>query len=226
MIRARFAKRLALFTLRVDFSADGMTTILWGESGAGKTSILDCIAGLRSPDSGEIELDGRLIFSSGEGIDVSPRERRIGYVFQDYALFPHLSAEGNIALALPPRERHRALEYLERFGLARMRTRRPGELSGGERQRLALARAIAIEPRLLLLDEPFSALDRATRETTYREFLALRDALGIGTILVTHSKAEADLLGQRVIEIREGTGRSGECERVAIAVPTRHKERV
>jgi molybdate transport system ATP-binding protein len=217
MIRARFEKRLPLFLLRVDFEADGMTTILWGESGAGKTSILDCIAGLRPPDSGEIELDGKLLFSSEAGIDLPPRERRIGYVFQDYALFPHLTAEGNVALALPPREKRRALELLERFGLAKLRSRRPGELSGGERQRLALARAIAIQPRLLLLDEPFNALDRATREATYREFLAFRDELGIGAILVTHSKAEADLLGQRIIEIREGSGPSGECERVACA---------
>jgi len=215
MMRARFTKRLPLYVLRADFEADGMTTILWGESGAGKTTILDCIAGLKSPDEGEIELDGRILFSSGRGIEVPARDRGIGYVFQDYALFPHLSALENVALALPRRDRARALEYLERFGLVRLRSRRPGELSGGERQRLALARALAIEPRLLLLDEPFSALDRATREATYREFLALRDGLGIGSILVTHSRSEAELLGQRVIEIREAAGPEGESERVA-----------
>jgi molybdate transport system ATP-binding protein len=222
MILARFSLRLPLFTLRVDFQSDGMTTILWGESGAGKTSILDCITGLRTPDSGEIVLDGRILFSSLRGIDLPPRERRIGYVFQDYALFPHLTAEGNVALALPPRERHRARMYLERFGLGRLGSHRPGELSGGERQRLALARAIAIEPQILLLDEPFSALDRATREVTYREFLDLRDSLGIPAILVTHSRSEAALLGQRVIEIREETVGSDGYERIA----SEAKERV
>lgn len=217
MMRARFWKRLPLFTLRADFAVDGMTTILWGESGAGKTTILDCLAGLKVPDSGEIELDGRALFSSERGIDVPARKRGIGYVFQDYALFPHLSALDNVALALSRRERRRAFELLERFGLARSGARRPAQLSGGERQRLALARALAIKPRLLLLDEPFSALDRATREATYREFLALRGELGIGTILVTHSGAEARLLGQRVIEVREATGAEGESERRAEA---------
>ncbi|MCE5256398.1 MAG: ATP-binding cassette domain-containing protein [Spirochaetaceae bacterium] len=215
MIRANFVKRLPLFTLKVGFEADRMTTILWGESGAGKTSILDCIAGVKSPDSGEIELNGRLVFSSVKGIDVPPRERQIGYVFQDYLLFPHLSAEGNVALALPSKEKYKAQEYLERFGLLKLKNRRPGQLSGGERQRLALARALATAPQLLLLDEPFSALDLKTREQTYREFIALRDELGICTILVTHSKTEADMLGQQVIEIREELGPAGEYERVA-----------
>ncbi|MCE1196250.1 ATP-binding cassette domain-containing protein, partial [bacterium] len=191
MIRARFEKRLPLFSLRADFCATDATTILWGDSGAGKTTILDCIAGLCSPDSGDIILDGGYLFSSSRGVDLPPRERRIGYVFQDYALFP----QG---------EKRRAAEFLERFGLARLKSSRPGELSGGERQRLALARALATKPRLLLLDEPFNALDRVTKEATRREYLALRDELGVCSILVTPSKAEADLLGQRVIEIREG----------------------
>ncbi len=215
MIRARFEKRLPLFSLRADFCATDATTILWGDSGAGKTTILDCIAGLCSPDSGDIILDGSYLYSSSRDIDLPPRERGIGYVFQDYALFPHLTAEGNISVALPPGEKRRAAEFLERFGLARLKSSRPGELSGGERQRLALARALATKPRLLLLDEPFNALDRATKEATRREYLALRDELGVCSILVTHSKAEADLLGQRVIEIRESAGLLGEYEHVA-----------
>lgn len=204
MIQADFEKRLPLFTVRVALAVDAVTAILWGESGSGKTSILDCIAGLVTPDSGHIALNGTTVYSSELGINLPPRERRVGYVFQDYALFPHLNAEDNIALALPPRERARAMAYLERFGIAHLRKRRPPVLSGGERQRLALARALATRPRVLLLDEPFSALDKASKEGTYREFLSLRDELGMSVILVTHSRQEAEALGNTIIELRDG----------------------
>jgi molybdate transport system ATP-binding protein len=182
----------------------GHTAILRGESGSGKTTILECIAGLAVPDSGEIVLEDRIVFSKELGIDLPPRERRVGYVFQDYALFPHLTARENVSLALGRKEKGKADEYLERFGLSSLSGRKPGLLSGGERQRLALARALATEPRLLLLDEPFSALDRATREETYREFLALRDGLETSVLLVTHSRSEAELLGHRVLELADG----------------------
>ncbi|HPE90545.1 MAG TPA: ATP-binding cassette domain-containing protein [Spirochaetia bacterium] len=204
MIEADFEKALPLFTLRARFVVDSVTAILWGESGSGKTTVLDCIAGLASPDRGRIALDGATVFSSDEGVDLPPRERRVGYVFQDYALFPHLSAEENVALALPPGDRGLAREYLSRFGIDSLRKRRPPVMSGGERQRLALARALATRPRALLLDEPFSALDRATKETTYREFLALRDELAMSVVLVTHSRREAETLGHGVIELRDG----------------------
>ncbi len=204
MIEADFEKALPLFTLRARFVVDSVTAILWSESGSGKTTVLDCIAGLASPDRGRIALDGATVFSSDEGVDLPPRERRVGYVFQDYALFPHLSAEENVALALPPEDRGLAREYLSRFGIDRLRRRRPPVMSGGERQRLALARALATKPRVLLLDEPFSALDRATKETTYREFLALRDELAMSVVLVTHSRREAETLGHGVIELRDG----------------------
>ncbi len=204
MIEADFEKALPLFTLRARFVVDSVTAILWGESGSGKTTVLDCIAGLASPDRGRIALDGATVFSSDEGVDLPPRERRVGYVFQDYALFPHLSAEENVALALPPGDRGLAREYLSRFGIDSLRKRRPPVMSGGERQRLALARALATRPRALLLDEPFSALDRATKETTYREFLALRDELGMSVVLVTHSRREAETLGHGVVELRDG----------------------
>jgi molybdate transport system ATP-binding protein len=204
VIVASFEKRLPAFTIRADFSVDKATAILWGESGAGKTTILECIAGLVSPELGEIVLDDRMVFSSAMRLNLPPRERRVGYVFQDYALFPHLNAEENVALALRREDRRRAREYLDRFGLSRLAKSKPGQLSGGERQRLAIARALATQPRLLLLDEPFNALDRATREETYREFLALRDELEMSVLLVTHSRAEAELLGHRVLELRDG----------------------
>jgi len=204
MIRVAISKRLPHFDIRADFEVDRSTVILWGESGAGKTTVLDCIAGLRRPNEGRIELEGKTVFSSADGVDVPPRERGIGYVFQDYALFPHLSAEDNIAVALGRDGRETAKEFLERLGLWRQRKRKPGQLSGGERQRLALARALAIRPRLLLLDEPFSALDAVTREQTYREFLALRDDLEMSVLLVTHGMAEAERLGNRILELQDG----------------------
>lgn len=204
MIEADFQKTLPLFTLTARLSVDSVTAILWGDSGAGKTTILDCIAGLSTPDRGHIELNGTTVFSSGKGVDLPSRERRVGYVFQDYALFPHLSAEENVALAMAPSERGRAMEYLERFGLAHLRKGRPPMFSGGERQRLALARALATRPRVLLLDEPFSALDKATKEAAYREFLDIREELGMSVILVTHSRYEAETLGHGIVELREG----------------------
>lgn len=204
MIRVHIAKRLPAFELRAEFSVERSTAILWGESGAGKTTILECIAGLARPDSGEIVLEGRTVFSSELGLDLPPRERRAGYVFQDYALFPHLCAEDNVRIALPRDKKGKAREWLERFGLERVARSKPGLLSGGERQRLALARALAIEPRVLLMDEPFSALDRATRDETYREFRALRKELDMSVLLVTHSKAEAELLGDRILELSDG----------------------
>jgi molybdate transport system ATP-binding protein len=204
MIEARFEKRLPLSTLRVELVVEKITAILWGESGAGKTTILDCLAGLTAPDSGTIVLDGKTVFSSELGVNLPPQERHVGYVFQDYALFPHLSAQENIAIVLPAGEKARARGYLARFGLERLAKSKPAQLSGGERQRLAIARALATGPRVLLLDEPFSALDKRTREETYREFLSLREELAMSVILVTHSRNEAELLGHRIIELKDG----------------------
>ncbi len=206
MTLINFEKELPHATIRTAFIVEpGTTTVLRGESGAGKTTILNCIAGLASPERGEISLEGRSVFSSSSGLDLPPRLRRIGYVFQHYALFPHLSALENVALAMPREGRKRSLEILERFGLARHAKKRPALLSGGERQRLALARALAVEPRLLLLDEPFSALDTRTREATWREFLGYRSEIGAAVILVSHDRREAEILGHRIIEIIDGS---------------------
>lgn len=205
MVLINFEKRLPLFTLKAALMLEKrMTAILWGESGAGKTTLLECVAGLTDPERGEIVVEGRTLFSSARRVRVAPQERRVGLVFQSYALFPHLTAEENVAFALPRGERGSAAGYLQRFGIGHLHRRKPAYLSGGERQRLALARALAMKPRLLLLDEPFSALDRRTREETHREFLALRDELEMSVILVTHDRAEADLLGHRIYEIRDG----------------------
>ncbi len=205
MVLINFEKRLPLFTLKAALMLERrMTAILWGESGAGKTTLLECVAGLTDPERGEIVVEGRTLFSSARRVRLPPQQREVGLVFQSYALFPHLTAEENVAFALPRGERGRAAGYLERFGIGHLGRRRPSLLSGGERQRLALARALALKPKLLLLDEPFSALDRRTREETQGEFLSLRDELDMSVILVTHDRAEAELLGHRTYELRDG----------------------
>jgi molybdate transport system ATP-binding protein len=187
--------------------APGECLALAGPSGAGKTSVLNVVAGLLRPASGRVSCDGETWLDSERGTNAPPERRRCGYVFQDYALFPHLSAWRNVAYALPRRtgdRRAEALALLERFGMSSRAHARPRELSGGERQRVALARALAAKPRALLLDEPLSALDARTRAHAERELAAtLRDA-GVPALLVTHDFAEAALLGDRVAVIDAG----------------------
>jgi len=205
VILVNFEKQMPHFMLRAAFMVEGReTAILWGPSGAGKTTVLSCIAGLVDPDRGEIHVEGRTVFAPDKGVRLPPQERRVGLVFQTLALFPHMSALDNVAFAMPRAERHGAQELLERFRLGHLGHRRPAQLSGGERQRLALARALGARPRALLLDEPFSSLDRRTREETYREFLQLRKTIDMSVILVTHDRPEAELLGTRMYELRDG----------------------
>jgi molybdate transport system ATP-binding protein len=175
---------------------------LAGPSGAGKTSVLRTVAGLLRPRAGRVICGGDVWLDTARGIDVPPERRRCGYLFQEYALFGHLSAWRNVAYALhetPRGEREdRARELLDRFGLAARADARPATLSGGERQRVALARALARRPAALLLDEPLSALDARTRAAAARELAGvIRDA-GVPVLLVTHDFAEAALLGDRV----------------------------
>ena len=205
MILVNFEKQLPTFLLKAAVMIEGReTAILWGPSGAGKTTVLNCIAGLTDPDRGEIHVEGRIVFSPEKGISLPPQERKVGFVFQNFALFPHMTAEENVAFAMPRGKKGEAAALLERFRIAPLAHRRPSELSGGERQRLALARALAIRPKVLLLDEPFNALDRQTRDETYREFLALRATIDMSVILVTHDRSEAELLGTRIYELRDG----------------------
>ena len=205
MILVHFEKLLPQFLLRAACMVENReTAILWGPSGAGKTTVLSCIAGLADPDRGEIHVEGKTVFAPDKGIRLPPRERGVGLVFQTLALFPHMSAEENVAFAMSREERPRARELLQRFRLAELAHRRPAQLSGGERQRLALARALAARPKALLLDEPFNSLDRRTREETYREFRQLRASIDMSVILVTHDRGEAELLGTRIYELRDG----------------------
>ena len=155
------------FQLDVSFVLEKGITILFGASGAGKTTLLDCIAGLTEPERGRIAAGARILFDSEDGINLSALQRKIGYVFQDLALFPHLSVEANVAYGLgglkADDRRHRVAGALESLGISDLRVRRPGELSGGERQRVALARALVMQPSVLLLDEPLAALDMPVR---------------------------------------------------------------
>ena len=181
--------------------ADGCLALA-GPSGAGKTSVLRAIAGLRRPDAGRVTCGDAVWLDTAAGIDLPPERRRVGYVFQEHALFAHLSAWRNVAFglrALPRAQRRaRAMELLERFGVDHLADARPATLSGGERQRVALARALAPRPAALLLDEPLSALDARTRAAASRELASvLRDA-AVPAVLVTHDFAEAALLGDRV----------------------------
>ncbi|MCW5752071.1 MAG: ABC transporter ATP-binding protein, partial [Alphaproteobacteria bacterium] len=188
--------------------AAGEVLALVGPSGSGKSTILRCIAGILRPRRGRVAVNGEVWFDSERGVALSPRERAVGMVFQNYALFPHMSAIGNVMAAMDhlpaPARKARAVELLGLLHLAGLEDRRPAELSGGQQQRVALARAMAREPRVLLLDEPFSAVDKATRQRLYREIAGLREKFSIPVILVTHDIDEAIMLADRMSVLHHG----------------------
>jgi molybdate transport system ATP-binding protein len=197
------------FDVAVDIDvATGACLALVGPSGAGKTTVLRAIAGLRRPRSGEITLGSERWLDSAAGVDLAPEARRCGYVFQDYALFPHLSAWRNVAFGLRgldrSERRRRALELLDRFGVRALADARPARLSGGERQRVALARALANQPRALLLDEPLTALDTRTRADAARTLADALASADLPTLLVTHDFAQAALFADEVAVIDRG----------------------
>ena len=189
--------------------APGEVLALVGPSGSGKTTLLRSIAGLHQPAQGSIHCDAVTWFDSTSRLSLPTQQRRIGMVFQSFALFPHLSALDNIAAAMldvPVAERQqRARRWLERMHLHGLEQRLPRQLSGGQQQRVAVARALAREPKILLLDEPFSAVDRATREALYYELAELREELRMPVILVTHDLDEATLLADRMCILNRGT---------------------
>lgn len=193
--------RLRSFALDVALTIGGQTLALVGPSGAGKTTVLRSIAGLRRADTGHVVLGDAVWFDHARGIDLPPEQRATGLVFQEYALFPHMSVRENVAFArgLAPGP------LLERFRIAHLADARPGTLSGGERQRVALARALARSPEVLLLDEPLAALDTHTRATVRDELAELLGELAIPTLLVTHDFRDAAVLADRVAVIVDGT---------------------
>jgi len=188
--------------------AAGELLALVGPSGSGKSTILRGIAGLFRPAHGQVRCAGQTWYDTDRAIDVKVRQRQVGFVFQSYALFPHLSAIANVMEGLgdgPRAQREkRARELLARVHLAGLEARRPATLSGGQQQRVAVARALAREPRVLLLDEPFSAVDRATRERLYQELAELRRELDMPVVLVTHDLDEALMLADRITILYRG----------------------
>jgi ABC-type sulfate/molybdate transport systems ATPase subunit len=189
------------FDLRVDLTAGAETIALVGPSGSGKTSLLRTVAGLERPVSGRIALGREVWFDSDRRVHLSPERRRVGYLPQDYGLFPHLSVGDNVSFA----ERRERPDLLERFGIAHLAGVRPAQLSGGERQRVALARALAREPRLLLLDEPFGALDAVTRQRVRDELGDALADLRLPTLLVTHAFEDAAVLASRIGVLDRGS---------------------
>ncbi len=209
----KIKKRLDRFSIDVEYAFDKGVLVIQGESGAGKTTVLNCISGLKRPDEGRISIEKELVFDGQTDIPV--KKRQVGYLFQNYALFPNMTVEKNIVYGIKnkreykERNRRKALlEYadsvMETFGLTHLKKRYPHNLSGGEQQRAALARAMVTKPKLLLLDEPFSALDMKTKETVYEEFASIKDFLGIPTILITHDPRESRMFADHQIFMKDG----------------------
>jgi molybdate transport system ATP-binding protein len=201
-------KKIQGFELNVKFTAIPGITIILGPSGAGKTTLLDCVAGLRMQDTGAIVINNRILFDSERKVNLAVQHRKVGYVFQDLALFPHRTATQNIQYGLrhlsSAERASRTSTILETFRIAHLRNRRPGEISGGERQRVALARALVTDPCVLLLDEPLSALDAPTKASIVDDLRAWNQAHRIPILYVTHNREEVSALGERVIVLERG----------------------
>ncbi len=207
-LSARFRVRMASFALDVAFELPAGITILFGASGAGKTTLLNCLAGLLKPEAGRFTVDGRVLFDYDAGIDVPVQRRPVAYLFQQLALFPHLTVLQNVEYGLAEMERRerrlRAQAILERFGIAGLSARRPQEISGGERQRAALARALVREPKYLLLDEPLTALDAATKSAIIDDLRRWNGERQVPVLYVTHDRAEVFSLGEHLLVLDQG----------------------
>ncbi|MGA2294848.1 MAG: ATP-binding cassette domain-containing protein [Acidimicrobiales bacterium] len=202
-------RRIGDFELDVAFTVESGIAVLFGPSGAGKTLSLSLIAGLLRPDTGTITINGSVVTNCARGVYVSTQERRIGMVFQDGLLLPHRTALDNVALAVRQatgRRERRAIarSWLQRVGAEQFGDRRPGSLSGGQRQRVALARGLAGDPALVLLDEPLSALDSAVRRELRDLIREVIVSSGVPAVLVTHDAEEAEVLGDQVISYDDG----------------------
>jgi molybdate transport system ATP-binding protein len=208
MLRVDIAKQLGEFSLSASFESEGRVTGLFGASGAGKTSLINIIAGLLKPDRGTIVVDGETLDDTSAHVHVPPYRRRIGYVFQDARLFPHLNVRQNLdygrrmnRLADDPAQRHRVTDLLD---IGYLMDRRPGKLSGGERQRVALGRALLSKPRLLLLDEPLGSLDEGRKVEILPYLVRLRDEAGIPMVYVSHDAAELRQLATQIVMLQRG----------------------
>ena len=201
------------FSLDVDFSAREHCVCFFGHSGSGKTLTMQAVAGLFTPCAGRIAIGGRTVFDSGRGLCLPARKRRLGYLFQDYALFPHLTVRQNIAFGLEGglrlssragRNRRRVEEMLHSFEISHLAEQFPARISGGQKQRVALARALATQPDILLLDEPFSALDPLMRERVRRQCKDLLARFSTPTLLITHDPADVAVFAESVVLFENG----------------------
>ncbi|MTI80358.1 MAG: ATP-binding cassette domain-containing protein [Firmicutes bacterium] len=221
MLEAKINKKLMFFTLDIEFQVNNEILVLWGDSGAGKTTVLQCLAGLEKPSSGIIKLNNNKLYSYKDRIDISTKDRNVGYLFQDYALFPHLTVMQNIMFGIKAKGKAARLlnpaELLRSFGIMHLTSRYPRQLSGGEKQRAALVRALVTQPQLLLLDEPLSALDKKTRINLRKELKELHKQWQIPFILVTHDEEEARFLGDKVINIRKGKAKQMNLQKITSA---------
>jgi molybdate transport system ATP-binding protein len=218
-IRKTFVSAERRFTLDVAFTATTQRVVLFGPSGAGKTLTLQAIAGLLRPDEGKITLHGNALFDSKLDVDLKPQARKVAYLFQDYALFPHLNVRQNIGFGLQrgwfnPRARssHAQIDYwLDALELRGVAGNYPAQLSGGQKQRVALARALVAQPQLLLLDEPFSALDSTLRQRMRLELSELQTRLDIPMVLITHDPDDVAAFGDQVVQISDGRVRENQA---------------
>lgn len=222
-IRATVAEHGRCFEMAVRIACDEPVVALYGPSGAGKSMTLKAIAGLLRPAFGHVRVGGRTLFDAARGIDLPADQRRMGCVFQHYALFPHLSVRANIAFGLTswrqrlqPADAARVQDLLETFGLAPLADARPASLSGGQQQRVALARALACSPVALLLDEPFAALDTALRDSLRRELAQVQRRWSLPMLLITHDVEDVLALADRAFVVSQG--------QVVRAVDVRHGE--
>jgi molybdate transport system ATP-binding protein len=214
MLKAKIKRSLPGFDLDVDFSVNRELLAILGPSGSGKTMTLQCIAGLTRPDEGRIELNGKVLYDSALGVNLPPQKRKVGFVFQNYALFPHMTVSENVAYSirqLPIAEVNRKVDYLMNImNVVPLAGRYPRQLSAGQQQRVAIARALAPDPEVLLMDEPFSALDSQLKERLELELLALQDEYHGSMLLVTHDLAEGYKLGSQVAIYQ--SGRIAQCD--------------
>lgn len=207
MLDVRFRSKLKNYEIDIDFSIGNELAVLFGPSGAGKTTILKAIAGIHKPDHGKIAINDRVLFEN-HTLFMPPQKRKVGFVFQEYALFPHMNVLDNIHYGMKKNRRQQLNSHVEHLlaslSISHLINRFPRDLSGGEKQRVALVRALAQKPEILLMDEPFSALDEQTRRSGQEIVERLKKEWNIPILLVTHDRQEAEKLGDKVIYLLHG----------------------